>query len=233
MMEEEGGGGHENSERWLVSYADFITLLFALFVLMYAVSNADRASRARVFMSVESAVGARPERGGLRPDMVDSGHGKLNEIEPLTLVREQVDRDLDSHPNSGITTKMDSRGLVISLSAAKFFASGAADINPEQLPALKAVIDRIAPLPNPLEIDGFTDSVPIQSGGTFRDNWELSAARAATVLRYALSVSAIDPSRMTLAGYGPYRPIASDTSEDGRALNRRVEIVVKKLEDSM
>ena len=93
---------------------------------------------------------------------------------------------------------------------------------------LDAVIKTIAPLGNPLEIDGFTDSVPIQSGA-FRDNWELSAARAAVVLRYALAHSSINPDRFAIAGYGPYRTIGDNSTEEGRALNRRVEIVVKPI----
>ena len=229
-MEEEGGGGHDSSERWLVSYADFITLLFALFVLMYALSNSNHVDQTRAMNSVQRALGVHPERGGMRPDLGDSGHGTIDEIEKLEAVQEQVGLALNHYPNSGISMRIDKRGLVISLSAAKFFASGAATIAPAQIPALAIVIATIAPLTNQLEIDGFTDAIPIQSGGTFRDNWELSAARAANVLRYALSVGPITPSRMTLAGYGPYRPIASDQTEDGRALNRRVEIIVKRTE---
>ena len=122
--------------------------------------------------------------------------------------------------------KIDERGLVISLSAAKFFASGEAEIAPSQLPVLDAVIKTIAPLANQIEIDGFTDSMPIQSGA-FRDNWELSSARAAVVLRHALSHSSVVPDRFAIAGYGPYRMVGDNSTEQGRALNRRVEIVVK------
>ena len=227
MIEEhEGGGGHESSERWLVSYADFITLLFALFVLLYALSNSNHVDQTRAMDSVKRAVGVHPERGGMRPDLGDSGHSTIDEIERLEAVQEQVTIALQNYPNSGVSMKVDDRGLVISLSAAKFFASGAADIAPSQLPVLDAVIKTITPLGNPLEIDGFTDSVPIQSG-VYRDNWELSAARAAVVLRYALAHSTINPDRFAIAGYGPYRTIGDNSTEEGRALNRRVDVVVK------
>jgi len=226
IEEHEGGGGHESSERWLVSYADFITLLFALFVLMYALSNSNHVDQTRALDSVKRAVGIHPERGGLRPDLGDSGHSTIDEIERLEAVQEAVTIALQNNPNSGVTMKIDERGLVISLSAAKFFASGAADIAPSQVPVLDAVIKVISALQNPLEIDGFTDSVPIQSGA-FHDNWELSAARAAEVLRYALAHSAMNPDRFSIAGYGPYRTIGDNSTEDGRAMNRRVEIVVK------
>jgi chemotaxis protein MotB len=228
IEEQEGGGGHESSERWLVSYADFITLLFALFVLLYALSNSNHVDQTRAMDSVKRAVGIHPERGGLRPDLGDSGHSTIDEIEHLEAVQEQVTIALQNYPNSGVSMKIDDRGLVISLSAAKFFGSGAADIAPSQLPVLDAVIKTITPLGNPLEIDGFTDSVPIQTG-VFHDNWELSAARAAVVLRYALAHSGMNPDRFAIAGYGPYRSIGDNSTEDGRALNRRVEVVVKAM----
>jgi chemotaxis protein MotB len=226
IEEHEGGGGHESSERWLVSYADFITLLFALFVLLYALSNSNHVDQTRAMDSVRRAVGVHPERGGMRPDLGDSGHSTIDEIEHLEAVQEQVTIALQNYPNSGVSMKIDDRGLVISLSAAKFFASGAADIAPSQVPVLDAVIKTIEPLDNPLEIDGFTDSVPIETG-SFRDNWELSAGRAAVVLRYALAHSSMNPDRFAIAGYGPYRSIGDNSTEEGRALNRRVEIVVK------
>jgi len=226
IEEQEGGGGHESSERWLVSYADFITLLFALFVLLYALSNSNHVDQTRAMTAVARAVGVHPERGGMRPDLGDSGHATIDEIERLEAVQEQMVLALQNYPNSGITMKIDDRGLVISLSAAKFFASGEAEIAPSQLPVLDAVVKTIAPLANQIEIDGFTDSMPIQSGA-FRDNWELSSARAAVVLRYALSHSSMSPERFAIAGYGPYRTVGDNSTEQGRALNRRVEVVVK------
>jgi chemotaxis protein MotB len=226
IEDQEGGGGHETSERWLVSYADYITLLFALFVLLYALSNSNHVDQTRAMTAVARAVGVHPERGGMRPDLGDSGHATIDEIERLEAVQEQMVVALQNYPNSGITMKIDDRGLVISLSAAKFFASGEAEIAPSQLPVIDAVIKTIAPLANQIEIDGFTDSMPIQSGA-FRDNWELSSARAAVVLRYALSHSSMSPERFAIAGYGPYRTAGDNSTEQGRALNRRVEIVVK------
>ena len=90
LEEQEGGGGHESSERWLVSYADFITLLFALFVLLYALSNSNHVDQTRAMDSVKRAVGIHPERGGMRPDLGDSGHSTIDEIEHLEAVQEQV-----------------------------------------------------------------------------------------------------------------------------------------------
>jgi chemotaxis protein MotB len=195
-------------------------------VLLYALSNSNHVDQTRAMTAVARAVGVHPERGGMRPDLGDSGHATIDELERLEAVQEQMVLALQNYPNSGITMKIDDRGLVISLSAAKFFASGEVEIAPSQLPVLDAVVKTIAPLANQIEIDGFTDSMSIQSGA-FRDNWELSSARAAVVLRYALSHSSMSPGRFAIAGYGPYRTVGDNSTEQGRALNRRVEVVVK------
>jgi chemotaxis protein MotB len=231
--EEEGGGGHESSERWLVSYADFITLLFALFVLMYAMSmqSSDKVNRAWTAMA--TGLGVRPHKGGTRPELGETARGGAAMTEmarrSLTDLRENMTTALRSYKNSGVKTRMEARGLVISLAAARFFASGDAEIAPAQMPVLAAVASQLNGRPNPMEIDGFTDPVPIH-GGRFRDNWELSAARAATVLRYLLAHTWLPSDHLALAGYGPNRPVAENATEEGRGQNRRVEIVVRPLE---
>ncbi|HJU12059.1 MAG TPA: flagellar motor protein MotB [Candidatus Binataceae bacterium] len=232
-MEEEGeSGGHESSERWLVSYADFITLMFALFVLLYALSMESSDTVNRAWRAMATGVGVRPHRGGIRPEVGESGRGA--DIGG-GMIQRQLDQTLknlkttlQSFQNSGVTLKMDSRGLIISLSAAKFFASGDAAVTASQFPVLQAVVQALSTLPNRMEVDGFTDSVPIHNS-RFEDNWELSAARAATVLRYLLTHTKVDPQHLTLAGYGPYGAVADNSTEAGRALNRRVEIVVRPL----
>ena len=227
--DDEGGGEHESKERWLVSYADFITLLFALFVLLYALSMESSEKVNRAWTAMATGVGARPHRGGIRPDLgntgahgIDSGNARFRE---LGQVMRGIQANLRKFPNSGVSVAMDDRGLVISLSAARFFQSGDDTIAPGQLPVLDEVVKTIEKLDNRIEVDGFTDSVPIHNQ-RFKDNWELSAARASTVLRYLLDHSALDAEHMSLAGYGPYRAVAANDTEDGRALNRRVEIVI-------
>jgi chemotaxis protein MotB len=223
-------GGTESADRWLVSYADFITLMFALFVLLYALSMESTDTVNRAWRAMATGVGVRPHRGGIRPEVGESGHGA--DIGGGMIHRELNDallslkRVLQNFQDPGVTLKMDSRGLIISLSAARFFASGEAEVTPSQLPVLDAVVSALSGLPNRMEIDGFTDPVPIHNS-RFNDNWELSAARAAIVLRYLLAHSAISAEHLTLAGYGPYGAVADNSTETGRALNRRVEIVVR------
>jgi chemotaxis protein MotB len=232
--DDDGGGGHDSSERWLVSYADFITLLFALFVLLYALSMQSASQRNRSLDSMSTAVSNRPLQGGMRPELDESSRGVPNFAEMLRRhqlreVRLQLEMAVKKFSNSGISFKIDERGLVVSLSAAKFFASGDTEIALSQLPVLNAVVKRLESLPNKIEIDGFTDPIPIATE-RFRDNWELSAARSASVLRYTLSHSNVDPDQISIAGYGPYHPVADNRTDQGRALNRRVEIIVKPVE---
>lgn len=225
--------GHESSERWLVSYADFITLLFALFVLLYALSNSQTRQLDKTWQAVAQAVGARPTRGGMRPDLAQSAQGQHDNPvaeRQLAEVQNQVNRTISRFPSAGISVARDARGVVISLSAAKFFQSGQAGLSSEQSDALEALIGSLQRLPNRFEIDGFTDSIPI-SNERFDDNWELSAARSASVLRYMIAHPGFDPARMTIAGYGPYMPVADNNTDEGRARNRRVEIVIRELDD--
>jgi chemotaxis protein MotB len=226
MIEEDEHPAHPD-ERWLVSYADFITLLFALFVLLYALSNSSKAKAAAGMNSVAKAVGMRPSygSGGMRPE-IGQPPGALAGSKQLEAAKAQVAAAVAKYPNSGLSMTIDSRGLVISLSAAKFFASGEDQITPAQLPVLDALVKTMASLPNTFQIDGFTDSMPIVNA-RFRDNWDLSAARASSVLRYTLSHSSISPEHLAIAGYGPYHPVSDNSTEDGRARNRRVEVIVK------
>jgi chemotaxis protein MotB len=233
MEHEEGGGGHDSSERWLVSYADFITLLFALFVLMYAMSMQSTDQVNRAWTALATGVGVRPHRGGMRPELGETARGGsvMTELsrKALSDLRDSMSNSVRAFQNSGVSLRLDSRGLVISLSAARFFASGDAEINPQQLPVLAAVTKELSGRANPMEIDGFTDPIPIHDS-RFHDNWELSAARAATVLRYLIAHTWLHAEQLSLAGYGPYHPVADNGTEEGRSLNRRVDIVVRPLE---
>jgi chemotaxis protein MotB len=248
---------HESDERWIVSYADFITTLFALFVLLFALSLKDARLRAGI-ESVARMMGARPLIGGVRPD---TGQGPVGVAPPrpatipavpsagsqlgvqgpdltmktaaalpdfaqLKRIKENLERDLSAFTDSGVSLKLTPEGLVISLAAARFFKSGQAEIEPTQEPILGAVARNIGNLRNRMRIEGFTDPIPIHNS-RFIDNWDLSAERAGNVLRYLLDHSNLDPNRLSLAGYGPYRPIADNETEEGRALNRRVDIVIR------
>lgn len=215
--------GEGNHERWLISYADFITLLFAFFVVMFASSQADHNKARQVAESVERAFdGARKGRGGKSV----SQSGEPRETPPLQQTARLLEQQLREEIHSGkMSLALEQRGLVISLSQSSFFPSGEDTIDPSMFPSLQKVATAIRPLPNPIRLEGHTDSVPIHTE-RFRSNWDLSAARAIAVLEIFRDRWKIPPGRLAITGYGDTIPIDANETEEGRARNRRVDLVV-------
>jgi chemotaxis protein MotB len=237
---------HENHDRWLVSYADFITLLFAFFVVMFASSQTDKAKVQLVSDSVRDAL----EKGGMRAAVREILGGTVDEIgkgnaqmkgpggsEPKdTPVPSQdaellpslhyLTAELDQEIRDGkIEVHMEARGLVISLKQATYFPSGGDTIAPETLGSIEKIATSIHDLPNLVRLEGHTDSVPIHTG-RFRSNWELSAARSIAMLELFSGTYQIPRERLAIAGYADTVPIAPNDTEENRARNRRVDIVI-------
>ncbi len=237
---------HVNHERWLVSYADFITLLFAFFVVMFAASNEDEAKAGQVARSFQAAFS---ELGIFSPSaasvaifgdgdaaasaMLDSivimpgpGGGKGEGDYELEQVQDRLEKMLEREVEEGqVRLNIDSRGLTVSLNEAGFFSPGAAVIEAQALEALEGIAARLLDLPYDLRVEGHTDDIPI-STARFPSNWEFSTSRATNVLRYLIAQGGIPPSRLSAVGYGEYRPVAPNDTREGRGLNRRVDIVV-------
>jgi chemotaxis protein MotB len=229
---------HGNHERWLVSYADFITLLFAFFVVMFAVSQVDQKKVGRFTEAVQNAtnVGIFETSGGEPVQKIESSkpiEGKGVPMEPappppvsMGTIRQRLSRSLSAALDAGRLTLVDGRdGLVVRLRDAAFFESASAEIRDEVMPDLEAVARTLKDLNNEVRIEGHTDSLPIRSS-VYRSNWELSAARAAGVLTFFVDISGLEEGRMSVAGYGSQRPLAGNDSPEGRSQNRRVDIVV-------
>ena len=238
----------ESHDRWLVSYADFITLMFAFFVLMYASAEADQAKVQKVAESVRRALEegklnmvlagllkttpetsapmpqATSKRHEQEPDSAaNGGSGRLAELLPSL---KKLEKDLSQEIQSGqLAISMEQRGLIISLRQAAYFPSGADTIDPAMYPSLEKVADAISNMPNPIRFEGHTDSIPI-SNSRFRSNWDLSAARSIAMLRLFASRFGIPSTRMAVVGYADTSPVESNATEEGRAKNRRVDIVV-------
>jgi chemotaxis protein MotB len=227
-------GDHANHERWLVSYADFITLLFAFFVVLYASSKADQRKQAQFAQAVDAAFNAL----GLFPE---NGHGKgaamAQVIDDPQMPQEQTQQDL-KHIRDQLQKKLGKElaantiamqlghdGLVISLREAGFFDSGAATPHPSSIAAIGKIAKELAGTPYNLRIEGHTDNVPIHNG-QFDTNWELSTARATRIARIFIENFGIAPARLSASGYAEYHPIASNDTAEGRAQNRRVDIIV-------
>jgi chemotaxis protein MotB len=238
---------HANHERWLVSYADFITLLFAFFVVMFASSQTDRNKTKQLSEAVKEAF----EKGHL-PTAVysilggsteDRGRGGASKNAPNPLTQKsavkpdqqavelapslkQLNEDLREEIRKGrIEVSLEPRGLVVSLKEAAFFPSGAEQVKPESLGALEKVASVIKKLPNPVSLEGHTDSVPIHNS-RFRNNWELSAARSIAMLELFESTYGVRRDQMAVAGYADLFPVGDNATDQGRAQNRRVDILI-------
>ncbi|HZU27796.1 MAG TPA: flagellar motor protein MotB [Bryobacteraceae bacterium] len=240
---------HENHERWLVSYADFITLLFAFFVVMFASSQADKGRAKEVSEAVQKALeGKLPSLAAIlggAPD--DKGRGNAEMRGPggrKTPPEEQKIRDqqvkavelqaslkllsveLENEIKQGkVQVSMEPRGLVVSLRQAAFFPSGEDTIAPDTYPTLEKLAGAIRELPNPIRLEGHTDSRPINTA-RFPSNWELSAARSVAMLHLFADRYRIPPERMAIVGYADTAAIQSNDTDEGRAKNRRVDIVI-------
>ena len=251
MIRRKSSSDHENHERWLVSYADFITLLFAFFVVMFASTQADRNKAKAVSDSVRQAL----EHGQLSSALSTVlGRGKHEAKKaPITKLpteeREnppppKLPDTPDGHPpdlakslvtlqqglahelnNGKLNLKLEPRGLVISMREATFFASGDDAIAPGSLPILSKIAEVVQSLPNSVRLEGHSDARPIHTP-RFRSNWELSAARAIAMLELLRDRYQIPASRMAIAGYADNAPTDSNDTEEGRAHNRRVDLVL-------
>lgn len=240
---------HVNHERWLVSYADFITLLFAFFVVMFASTQADRQKVKQLSESVRqalehgqfsSAISTVLGRGKHEAQKAPVTKLKTEEREnpdppPLTNKKpppdlaqylEVLTKGLEAELKSGkLQMKLDARGLVISLREATFFGSGDDALSPACLPILTRIAQVVRELPNSVRLEGHTDSRPIHTS-RFHSNWDLSAARSVALLEILRDKFGIPESRMAVAGYADNAPTDTNDTEEGRAHNRRVDLVL-------
>jgi chemotaxis protein MotB len=243
-MKRKHEASHESHERWLVSYADFITLLFAFFVVMFAASQADKNKAKEVSESVKEAL----EHGQLSSAIaaiLNRKHDKplepKSETPPpkpsspgqpadLTKSLAALQHGLEAELKSGkIGLRLEPRGLVISLREATFFASGDDAVAIGSVPILAKICAELQKFDNPVRLEGHTDSVPIHTI-RFRSNWELSAARSIAMLELLQLKFGIEPERLAVAGYAENAPVDTNDSEEGRAHNRRVDLVILSAE---
>jgi chemotaxis protein MotB len=238
---------HANHERWLVSYADFITLLFAFFVVMFATSQTDKAKAQQVSDAIKKAlegesfasmvkvilggavdtkgIGNNQKKGpgGSKPTpKVADPQAQVVELLPSM---ELLTKDLQQEIKAGkLQVSMGVRGITISFAQAALFPSGEDVISTDTYKSVEKIADAIKKIPNPARLEGHTDAIPIHTS-RFRSNWELSAARSIALLE--LLVQFGEPrNKLSIAGYAETVPVESDETEPGRAKNRRVDIVI-------
>jgi chemotaxis protein MotB len=224
---------HGNQERWMVSYADFMTLLFAFFVVLYSSSQVDKAKMAGLSSAItdgfqELGVGAGP--GVARVVIAGTAPAptihSVHSAESVEAIRNKLEAGLTEELNRRtVSLRETSEGLVLSLREVGFFESGSATLRANSMDTFDRIGSVLASVASNLRIEGHTDDVPIHTA-QFHSNWELSTARATEVIRLLLTREGIGPQRLSAAGYAEYHPIADNGTEDGRRLNRRVDIVI-------
>lgn len=216
-----------STDRWLISYADFITLLFSFFVVLYAVAQGDHAKTRDVSESVKRAFGGRaaaaPAPAVPKPAPKIIPPPPVDELAPAYAhLKQQLQQEI---ADGKMQVGMDMRGIIISLHEGSFFPSGGDAIYPAAFDSLAKVAATIRDLPNAVRLEGHTDSVPIHNQ-RFRSNWDLSAARSIAVLIFLESRYGISSQRLAIAGYADNLPVAGNDSDEGRSKNRRVDIVI-------
>ncbi len=241
---------HENHERWIIPYADMVTLLFAFFVVMYSISQQDLAKLKNVKESLaEAFMGQKKGSAGSAKETVIKKDGPPESSSSLMMKRNVTNQELIDELRkqlikegfdfiyqdkvSPINVKIDSRGVVISVSSSQLFDENSTEVRPDWLPVLQVIADILGSNDRLIMVEGHTDNKPTV-GTVFYSNWEMSVMRATAVVRVLTQEFGIDPTRITASGYANYRPLGDNNTEDGRALNRRVEIIMlnsSKVED--
>ena len=203
-----------STDRWLVSYADFVTLLFALFVVLFAVARSERASAKQLAESFQRALGKPAAPVTLPPPS------------ELTSAFRRLQEQLAPEIAAGkMKVALETRGVVISLREGAFFPSGSDALNPAANESMEKVAAVMHDLPNAVRLEGHTDSVPIKNG-RYRSNWDLSAARSIAALTYFEEKFGLSADRFSISGYADNLPVGDNDSADGRAQNRRVDVVI-------
>ena len=242
-----------NHERWLISYADFITLLFAFFVVMYSISSVNDG-KYRVLSDSLVASFNRPQGGitliegsssankvivieGADHDVVKKQ--KNNRVEQLELEKNieeiieineiagQIEREfVQEIDDEDITIKSNDKWIEVEIKSSLLFPSGVAELNRHAVPVIDRVAGILITYDNPVKVEGFTDNVPINTK-QFSSNWALSSARAVRVVQLLVK-GGVDPERLAAIGYGEFQPVADNSLPEGRKINRRVVLVISR-----
>ena len=236
---------HENLERWLVSYADFITLLFAFFVVMYAISQVNEGkykilsdSLLQAFQNPSAMPQPMPRvvesKSRSAPPKIQAIVPKKNDAQPMQVKKEtekmkgiakDIMKALEHLVKSGqVRVTQSNRGIAVEINASVLFGSGQALLEGESLKVLRAVAEVLIDVDNRIQVEGYSDNAPIKSV-IYPSNWELSSARASGVARLFVE-NGIQPARVTVVGYAENRPVDTNDTPEGRARNRRVTVMI-------
>jgi chemotaxis protein MotB len=205
-------------QRWLISYADFLTLLFAAFVVLFVSERAEKGTARKVSESVMAALGQREMPAPVPARSVPQNPAKTSAALLTRELREEIEKQ-------HLEVRLESRGLVISLRQAAFFQSGHAELDPASYPMVDKIARILGDVPNLVRLEGHTDSVRIRNS-RFKSNWELSAARSIAMMEALAARGGIPRNRLSIAGYAETVPVGANDDAEGRARNRRVDVVI-------
>jgi len=253
MSDEEEHGNHE---RWVISYADFITLLFATFVALYACSIVDQTKMEAFSASVHSALNASwsekvlfkplstnpvysnnpsaaaPQRTFIVAEerCIETAEDKEEQEKKARVIKEELE-DLEENEELAGQMKVEQRGkdVVVSLLSAGLFSSARAELQDEGVGLIAELAKSLEEYEDiQLRVEGHTDNRPLLPGAKYRDNWELSSARATTVVHELVTSHGFEPEKLVVAGLGEFHPVESNETQEGRARNRRIDIVIQQ-----
>jgi chemotaxis protein MotB len=249
MRRQSSSSAPHNNDRWLISYADFITLMFAFFVVLFASSQTDKA-KLRAFQEsytlavqkgaafglkpqVSKVLGGTVDEKGLGNAMLKGPGGAAKEIKdvpsellpPLNALSTSLKQEIE---DGRLEVNLEARGLVVSYKQTALFRSGDDRIQSEAVPVFEKIASVLQTVPNQVRIEGHTDSVPIHNS-RFRSNWELSAARSIAVMDLLINQFHIERERLAIVGYAENLALGDNESEAGRGRNRRVDVVIQNV----
>ena len=227
--------GHESGERWLITYADMITLLMVFFIVMYSMANTDLKKFAQVAESMQIAfhtLGVGAGKGGVleKAKPGPDGSSVLKNLSPMQRDFVSVSADLSAFAAQAgiegqINVNTNVEGIIISLSDALTFESGSAELREEATQTLHEIAKVLRTTENRIRVEGHTDNLATNNP-LYPSNWELSAMRAVAIVRFLIEHEGIAPSRLSAAGYAEFKPVAANDTRANRALNRRADIVI-------
>jgi len=220
----------DNPDRWLLTYADLITLLLAFFIVMYSMSRIDAKRFGEVSQALHGILKGGPSVRHVEDlETLNTGHGLLK-VGDLKMLQTEVHSEIDKLGRQGdIVTEINERGLIIHIMESAMFDEGRAELKPRAVEILDLVAEDLVGMPNHVRVEGHTDDRPI-SNEFYPSNWELSTARATTVVKYIIDKYDYPADQISAVGFSSFRPYVPNTSIENRALNRRVDIVVLTME---
>lgn len=215
----------ENLERWLLTYADLITLLLAFFVVMYSMSRIDNKKFGQVSDALNTILKGGPSVLRFADEPQKNGHGLL-QLGNLRMVQQKIeDKFKEMGKQDVLKTEITERGLVVHIMESALFDQGSAELKSRAMEVLDLIANELRDRPNHVRVEGHTDDTPIHTA-VYPSNWELSSARATAVVRYYTENRTIPPERISALGYGEYRPVVPNNNIENRAMNRRVDVVI-------